>query len=1117
MEKVALALLFLLNSVVLYAQQGKPTFGSFTGSSFDVVNNQYLNVLFSIPIASSSGRGIPMNLSLVNNSLIWQKTGTAWTPIVDASGNPTWGWTKDFPAGGALHYTTHTFSVPCPVNKLSVTEYNGFYYVDALGTNHTFSAIDYYASSCPKYQGGTQTAYADDHTGYYADGNNLSSTVNAPNGMNVVNGNSTVIDVNGNYLTKTVVSSTESDWTDSTGNKALKIIYSPSVTAPTSIQYEFLDGNGHYQTITAKLQAYNIKTNFGCAVTEYTGTAYLPYELDIPSPVSGTIKYTFAYEGTPSHSGYYTGRVQRVTLPTGGYYEWDYSTYANDGINCADGSTLGMNRTINDSNGNSAIWSFVRNTSNSTTTVTTPQLGTTNTAFNTVYTFGSNGETKRQIYGNTSNTNLQRTINTTWATNGTPASQTTILEDNSTQSQAATTYDSNGLLQSVTEYDWGSGAPGNPIRTTTYQYQTSSNYTSQNLINLVTSKAVKDGSGTVQYRQDIAYDGPLPSCPAGAAQHDDTGHPCDAAHNYRGNPTAVTTYTSPGVPSGGITKNFTYDWFGNLLTAQLNCCTQKTWSYSSGTQYSQTDSVTSGTSPNQLTTSYTYNLYLGLVSQSTDPNSLVTSYSYDFLRRPTSVSQVGGQSVTYSYNDTTFVTTVKTTIDSSKSVQQVSSVDGLGRVLVSTTEDGSGNTISKVSANYDLLGRAYETSNPYTGTSPSYWTVTALDVLGRPSTVTLPDGSSKTTYGYTAQTTTVTDPASKTRKSQVDGTGRLVALTEPDTNGNLVNTTYYTYTVLDALNTVADALTNPTQTRTYNYDNLGRLISTVTPEGGQTCFGTRSGSTCNQDGYDSFNNLLTRTDARGVVTSYTYDGLNRLKGMSYNVGSTGVPATPSVSFTYGTNASQYNNGLLISMTDGVGSENYSYNALEQMTQLQKVIDGTTYTTNYQYNIAGELTQITYPSGRVIQQSIDAVGRLCEIAPSTTGCGTAANPYATGYSYNVASQTTGFKYGNGIYASLGFSSDRLQLNCLDYSTTNRSGTCVHDSTSKFGLNYSYATGGSNNGLILGITDSVDNGRTAAYTYDTLSGFRRPRPRAPRTIRNGDSPGATTATATASIKL
>jgi YD repeat-containing protein len=283
-------------------------------------------------------------------------------------------------------------------------------------------------------------------------------------------------------------------------------------------------------------------------------------------------------------------------------------------------------------------------------------------------------------------------------------------------------------------------------------------------------------------------------------------------------------------------------------------------------------------------------------------------------------------------------------------------------------------------------------------------------------------------------------------------------------------------------------------TKGLRYDALGRLLSATTPEAGRVCFGSVTGSTCNTDGHDNFDNLLKRTDARGVLTSYGYDTLNRLQSISYNVsGATGVPSTPTVNLTYG-NDSSCNSahgagciGRLITMTDGVGSENYTYNNLEQLIQLQKVISSTTYTTNYAYNLAGELTQLTYPSGRVVQKSFDAIGRPCEIAPSTTGCGTAASPYATGYGYNAASQVTGFKYGNAIYASFGFAPDRLQLNCLDYSTTNRNGTCAHDSTTKFGLTYSYGSAGSNNGQISGITDNSgtqEAGRSVTYTYDSL---------------------------------
>jgi len=574
------------------------------------------------------------------------------------------------------------------------------------------------------------------------------------------------------------------------------------------------------------------------------------------------------------------------------------------------------------------------------------------------------------------------------------------------------------------------------------------------------------------------------NCPTGALQHSDAGFPC--TFNYRGNPTALTTYLAPATQGQPITKNFTYDWFGNLITSQVNCCQTKSWTYSTATQYSLPDSVTSGTSPGPtLTTSATYNAHTGQPLTVTDDNLLVTNFSYDTLRRPAQVWQTIGSttgvSVSTSYDDVNFTTTTTATIDASKSVKQITAFDTLGRPKLTTTEDASSNIYSKIAAIYDLAGRPYQTSNPFTGASGSYWTTTAFDLLGRPTKITLPDNSF-TQYSYSLNTATVTDPAGVQRKSQSDAAGRLTSVWEPDpTNGNsLTLQSTYLYSVLDELTQITQGV----QTRSYVYDAIGRLLSATTPEAGRVCFGSVTGSTCNADGYDTFNNLQKSTDARGVLTSYGYDSLNRLNSISYNVGTSGVPATASVSLTYGTSTSQFNNGRLITMTDGVGSENDSYNNLGQLTQLQKVINGTTYTTNYTYNVSGELTQITYPSGRVVQQSVDPIGRLCEVAPSTSGCGTAAAPFATGFLYNTAGGTIGFKYGNNIYASFGFSPDRLQLNCLDYSTTNRSGVCAHDGTTKFGLNYSYPSTPSNNGLISGISDSVDSGRNASYTFDSL---------------------------------
>ena len=1074
MKKISLFVFVALLPFGVHAQTGVAPFGSYSSTPFDTINNQNLNIYFTIPIVSSAGRGLPLTLSLNYNSQIWQPFST-WTPATDALGNPTWGWQKDFPAGGIVQFESDTSEpIKCePGGQFyTVTYYSGFSFTDVLGTGHGFP-INFRQSQCPAQNGGTKTGYASDASGIYMDATNPNNiTVKTKNGAIPINGNGSSTDVNGNFVTKTIQSSTETDWKDSIGNTALKILYTGSSTNPTQIQYEFLDGSGNYQTITLKFTQRNVHTAFGCSgVGEYSGSVYLPSELDIPSPVSGTLVYSFQYEQYPANSGNYTGRLQKVTLPTGGSYEYDY-TGNNDGMNCSDGSTLGVNRVITDGP-DIRTWNFVRNTTNLTTTETTPTLADTLNANNTVYAFNSVGqETQGKIYSDLGTT-LIRTINTTWATNGTPATQVTILEDGSTQSQVSTTYDSFGNLASLAEYDWGAGAHGPLIRTTSFNYVTTSPYTTRNILNLVSEKQITDGNGTIQYRQDITYDGSTLTCPPSIAQHDDADYPCTMV--YRGDPTSVTIYKVPAGPSGGITKNFTYDWFGNLLTADVNCCQKKTWTYSSTTKYSQPDSVTSGSSAPQLTTQYTYNQYTGQTMSIEDENSQTTQYDYDFLRRLKSVQLPGTTQVTTQYDDTAFTSTVTTPIDTTKSVKQVTAVDNLGYPILSMTEDGGSNIYSKTQVANNVLGRTYSTSNPFTTPTTTYFTTTTFDALGRPTQVKAPSpDASQTSYSYSANTIIVTDPAGKKRESQVDEAGRLVKVLEPNGTNILSVPTNYTYNVLDQLLTVTDG-TPPTQTRTYMYDNLGRLTDRAEPELKNT-----SGQGHYTFVYNDYDLVTQRTDPRGVVTTYGYDTLNRLHTISYNVTGTGVAATAGVTLTYGTNSAQNNNGRLLTMTDGPGSEGYSYDTWGRLTQLQKVISSTTYTTNYQYNLASELTQITYPSGRVIQQAVDPIGRLCSIAQTASSC-TPSSPYATiptgvGVGYNPANELLSLTYGNGVAATLTYSQDRLQLATLKY---------AKGATTLFNTTYSYGAAGSNNGQITKITDNVDNGRTVNYMYDNLA--------------------------------
>ena len=143
----------------------------------------------------------------------------------------------------------------------------------------------------------------------------------------------------------------------------------------------------------------------------------------------------------------------------------------------------------------------------------------------------------------------------------------------------------------------------------------------------------------------------------------------------------------------------------------------------------------------------------------------------------------------------------------------------------------------------------------------------------RPSTGATPT-LGKTTTAYDAEYTTVTDPAGKTRRSRLDGLGRLVRVDEPTgspgalgTTGSPNQATSYSYSALDNLTRV----TQGSQTRTFVYDSLSRLTKATNPESGTIAYT-----------YDNNGNLTQRTDARSVVTGYTYDRLDRLTRRSYS-------------------------------------------------------------------------------------------------------------------------------------------------------------------------------------------------------------------------------------------
>lgn len=1030
-----------------FGQTGFQMYGSFENGNPDSVNRQNLNTNLQVPIVSQKGRGMDFDFSLAYNSLIFKISGGKWTPVT-AQSAMVWGWNLYAPAGyvsNLLTNSTCTYFLNGRNQTGNVTTYSNFVYTEPNGTVHPFNAT--YVVQ-PEQCGGTYgsaTGYATDASGYYLSGIGI---VKNPAGITIQTTLSTtkVTDTNGNFKSSTTTSN-ETDWTDSAGHLVLKII-----TNASNIQYEYQDTTGTYEVITLNLGSYNIKTNFACSgVIEYASSTAVQLPSSIVYP-NGT-QYDLTYEPTPANAGFVTGRLQKAILPDGGSVTYTFGS-TNDGTSCTDGTTVNLTRAIYDG-GNTETWQFARalSGSNWVTTVTAPQMPYDTAPNQSIFTFNSTGqETQQKLYQGSTLGVLLRTVNTTWASNATPATEITILEDNSTQSEIETAYDAYGNLDTLKEHDYGSGAPGAVLRTTTFTYNTLPAYQNLNILNRVTQKSIADSTGTTQYLEVTAYDGTtLSPCPTGVGQHNDTAYGC--SFTTRGNPSALTRYTNASALTGAVTKSSYFDIFGNKVKADDDCCVTISRNYSTVTNYASPDSVVKGSGSAQNTISYTYNSYTGQVASITDPNAQTTSYSYDSMRRGITTTWPNSAQTVHSYNDSVHSSNVSTPIQGTAAKNETRSEDGLGRPTAVSIFDSSSVLYSTVDTEYDGLNRPYNVSNPFTS-SAQYWTETTYDALGRALKTTRPDGS-QTSDSYSLAAVTETDPAGHQRKMQSDGLGRLAVLYEPDpSNGNtLTLQTTNSYTVLDQVSKV----TQGSQTRTFSYDGMGRLTGRTLPESGTTSFL-----------YNSWDLVTQRTDARNVVTTYSYDLMNRLYQIVYNVGSSGVPATPTVTYAYGTNPAQYNVGRVLSLADGLGTTAYSYDVLGRPTNVQHIISGTTYNVGYQYNLAGSITALTYPSGRIINNTYDAIGRL----NSVTGHGT---NYITSVLYNAANQPTNFTMGSAVSLTAGYSADRLQLQSLNYS----SGSTIWNTS------YSYIQNGGNNGRITAVTDSVDSGRSTTYTYDALN--------------------------------
>ena len=704
-------------------------------------------------------------------------------------------------------------------------------------------------------------------------------------------------------------------------------------------------------------------------------------------------------------------------------------------------------------------------------------------------------------------------------------------------------YDSNGNLKEVDEYAWvDSGivprfngvATGIPQRATakrrtvhTYHAGASADayYKSgaPRLLAARKSTEIREGTVTRRSRREFTYG-------TENAYARTTGNLTEEkiglSNEFRVVPATL-------IPSNSITILHTYDSHGNRTSTTDGRGIRTEWTYGdidAGGDDTEDDLyptamvAAAGNTSLRKTTNYSYDFWTGAVTSVKDvDNGVTTLTELDAVGRPIVVKEAAGkaeerQTRTW-YCDSQRRLIVRSDLAGDAGdgeLLTVTDYDQLGRVSQARSwesgapasptycgaygdESDSDRDVIKVKTSYSFSGtRGYTiTSNPHRKAATTGWTRTELDHLGRvvelghfggatqPSTTATPT-LGKTTTGYDAEFTTVTDADGKSRRSQLDSLGRLVRVDEPDSSGDLedsngsaVQSTAYAYDALGNLTGV----TQGSQTRSFAYDSLSRLRSARNPESGTIAYT-----------YDNNGNLTERTDARGVEATYSYDALNRLTGRSYSYTGTDTAVsleTTRVDYDYD-NCGAYSDGRLCSVTAKKGTAVVSktayanYDALGRVGKSTQTTGNQDYTMRYSYDRAGNLISQTYPSGKVVETVYDEVGRVAGVKRQDGSWYAGAAAGATGaIGYEPHGGIRQFRLGNLLWEERRYNR-RLQPTQIGLGTARTTAATLDTATSpRLLLDYSYGTT-TNNGNVASQQIRVGTlDLTQSYAYDKLN--------------------------------
>jgi YD repeat-containing protein len=306
-------------------------------------------------------------------------------------------------------------------------------------------------------------------------------------------------------------------------------------------------------------------------------------------------------------------------------------------------------------------------------------------------------------------------------------------------------------------------------------------------------------------------------------------------------------------------------------------------------------------------------------------------------------------------------------------------------------------------------------------------------------------------YGDNGYISAVTDALGRATVPGFDNLGRLVSVVDANNAAAA-----FSFDGEDRVTRVTDQRGLGTE---YIYDGFGNLKQITSPDTGHTRYE-----------YDDAGNRTRRVDARGIEVNYRYDALNRLiavsypdpaEDTSYHFGNWSLGETPVCTTC---------NGRLSVIAGPSGYSGYIYDPRGNVVRHTQAVAGAAYTVEYSYDLADNVSAITYPSGRVVEYTRDTLGRVRGITSRENALAAVATVVGN-VDYPPFGPVAGFTHGNGLRQSIGYDEDMRV-----------SGIHAGDGAGTDTQSTSYGYDLANN--IVRIGDSLRPGNDQDFGYDTL---------------------------------